>query len=745
MSPLDDGEADDGLLFVVTPLLRGETLRARADRAGGRLPVAELVTIADEVLGALGVAHAKGLVHGDLKPANIFVTSGAEVRLLDFGLASVFGASARPTRSTLEPESPASAQMRAFTAPERATGTAILDGRADVWGLGATLYGVLTGELPFALEGAHGSRSAAVRLADLARDVPSAVAGVVLRALAGDPAERWADATAMRAALLSAYAAATGAPGNTLPVIVPPKAADVWVSDVGTKVSNVEDPPASSSALAKTEESNRAAPARSGGNADDAAALARIGTLLGGKYLLEQLLGEGGTASVYRAVHRNGHRVAVKILHRHLAADGVRVAISSRGIAANRIAHPGVVRVADDAVADDGTAFLVMELLTGEPLDDHVARRGGVLSPAEVVRLSLQLLEVLAAAHAVRVVHRDIKPANLFVTTDGALRVLDFGIARVHEPDAISQTRTGAVMGTPAFMAPEQALGQTRDVDAQTDVWAVGATMVKLLTGRYVHEAPTAEAMCVYAGSRPAPSMATVAPGIDAALAAIVDRALAFDKAARWPSAASMREALVHLDASTLSTSPSTPAPTSKATRAPRATRARSRIWAVAIASVALAATLGAVRWRAEGTAARPTEPVASAPVATLPVTSGEVDEPVAPPVAGVVDPARRASTEPPLAAKSTRRAPPRAPSTAVGTPTVAAAPTPDSTDPCAPPYVTDAAGRRTYKPQCLPAGRERPAALSAEPAATDSCTPPYVVDSGGRRLYKTECLANSR
>ena len=153
-----------------------------------------------------------------------------------------------------------------------------------------------------------------------------------------------------------------------------------------------------------------------------------------------------------------------------------------------------------------------------------------------------KLLDVLAAAHANGIVHRDIKPENLFIERDGTLRVLDFGVARVLE-GAITETRAGSVIGTLPYMAPEQILGKNREVDARSDLWSVGATAFALVSGRFVHEAETPEEMMVFTGSRQARSLAEVAPEVPAEFIKVVDRALRFDKAERWPGAGMMRTA----------------------------------------------------------------------------------------------------------------------------------------------------------------------------------------------------------
>lgn len=162
-----------------------------------------------------------------------------------------------------------------------------------------------------------------------------------------------------------------------------------------------------------------------------AGAQARVGAVLARKYRLERVLGIGGMASVYEAVHlRNGNRVAIKVLHRELAVEAyVRARFVREGYASNAVGHAGAVRVLDDDVSEDGTVFLVMDLLEGETLDERRERRGRRLAMAEVTRWTWQVLDVLAVAHAKGIVHRDRKPQNLFLTRDGAPKVLDFGMA----------------------------------------------------------------------------------------------------------------------------------------------------------------------------------------------------------------------------------------------------------------------------------------------------------------------------
>jgi serine/threonine-protein kinase len=276
-------------------------------------------------------------------------------------------------------------------------------------------------------------------------------------------------------------------------------------------------------------------------------ARARIGTLLQEKWKLDALLGVGGMAAVYSATHRNGKRVAVKMLHGDLSHDEeVRRRFLQEGYAANAIQHDGAVSVLDDDVAPDGSAFIVMELLEGETVERRWERSGQRLAEREVLSIVDPLLDVLASAHEQSVVHRDIKPENLFITKAGVLKVLDFGIAKVFEQRQTrgTSTRAGTIMGTPAFMAPEQALARWDQVDGRTDLWAVGAMMFTLLAGRHVHDAPSNQEQLIRSATTPAPALRTVVPEVPADVAAIVDRALAFEQSERWADARAMQQAV---------------------------------------------------------------------------------------------------------------------------------------------------------------------------------------------------------
>src|SRR3954471_16075772 len=274
-------------------------------------------------------------------------------------------------------------------------------------------------------------------------------------------------------------------------------------------------------------------------------ARARVGTVLKKKWHLDQLLGVGGMAAVYSATHRNKKRVAIKMLHAELSQDeAIRKRFLREGYIANSVAQRGAVAVDYDDVTEDGLAFLVMELLDGETIEHRWRRKDRALSPQEALSLVDQLLDTLTAAHGRGIVHRDLKPENMFLTRDGTVKVLDFGIARVRELSTPQTTLAGSAIGTPAFMAPEQARGRWEDVDGRTDLWAVGATLYTLITGKFVHSADSAHETLALAATRPARSLAEQRPDLHAGLVGLVDKALSYDKAARFADAPSMQHVL---------------------------------------------------------------------------------------------------------------------------------------------------------------------------------------------------------
>lgn len=270
-------------------------------------------------------------------------------------------------------------------------------------------------------------------------------------------------------------------------------------------------------------------------------AQARIGQVVGGGYRLTRLLGTGGMAAVFAAQGPTGQEVALKLLHDHMHRRlDIRRRFLREGETANRIAHAGIVKIIEQSKEGDREAFLVMELLQGQSLLGAI--RSGAVGTAGVLDVLDQVLDALSAAHSLGIIHRDLKPDNLWLTPEGRVKVLDFGIARVLDGVPKDQrTKTGITLGTVPFMSPEQALGKPEGVDARTDLFALGALAFRILAGRSVHEADTDAGLLVAMATQPAPPLCSVAPQIPKEVGAVIDRALAFYKEQRYPDARAMQ------------------------------------------------------------------------------------------------------------------------------------------------------------------------------------------------------------
>ena len=271
----------------------------------------------------------------------------------------------------------------------------------------------------------------------------------------------------------------------------------------------------------------------------------RVGTVVDGRWRIDSLLGRGSTAAVYAATHRNGHRATLKILHPPLCAEPATIErfLREAGIA-NAIKHRAIVPIGDDGTTEDGCAYLVLELLDGETLEEIKAREGGRIPLEDLAPMADELMSAITAVHAAGIIHRDLKPGNVFITTDKQLKLLDFGTARIFDRAGDSKlTMQGFVLGTPSFMSPEQAKGLREEVDAQSDVWALGAILFTLLSGELVHDGKDDHQRLVNAATKPARSLGSVAPGLDERVITVIDRALMALKHDRWRDVKSMRSA----------------------------------------------------------------------------------------------------------------------------------------------------------------------------------------------------------
>jgi serine/threonine-protein kinase len=256
---------------------------------------------------------------------------------------------------------------------------------------------------------------------------------------------------------------------------------------------------------------------------DDPAASIPPGTLIAGKYQLERLIGRGGMGSVWAAMHLGLHQtVAVKLIAQYYArSPEARLRFDREAKAAARLKSRHVVQVYDNGETADGTPYIVMELLDGEPLDARI-RRLGRMTLEQALPIIAQVGRALSKAHSVGIVHRDLKPENVFLARDEdgeVAKVLDFGIAKIKTTDpGGSGTRTGTVLGTPLFMSPEQARG-LRSVDHRTDIYSLGMVVYTMLTGATAFSGESFGDILLQICTAPLPSLEAAAgslpPGVD--------------------------------------------------------------------------------------------------------------------------------------------------------------------------------------------------------------------------------------
>jgi serine/threonine-protein kinase len=267
------------------------------------------------------------------------------------------------------------------------------------------------------------------------------------------------------------------------------------------------------------------------------------GAVLGNRYEIKALLGQGGMGLVYRAFDRQlGETVALKTLRPELvASDRTTLERFKQEIRlARRITHRNVVRTHDLGEVD-GLFFITMEYVAGTNLKELIRQRGKVPVPITLT-IGRQLCRALEVAHEQNVIHRDIKPHNIAVEPSGFIKVMDFGIARLMERSGEGLTQAGTAIGTPEYMAPEQLMGDP--VDARADLYAAGAVLFECVTGRIVFQAPSLTALIAKHLEDTPEDPRRLNPGVPEPLAAAVLKALAKKPDDRWRTASELADAL---------------------------------------------------------------------------------------------------------------------------------------------------------------------------------------------------------
>ncbi len=632
---------DNGEPFTVVEYVEGRSLsdvRQRVIQSGARIGWPEAVAITIEMAVALAHVHERsaadgtplGIVHRDLSPQNVMIGYSGEVKLIDFGTARGHNRKCHTVAGVVFAKP-------GYVAPEVAR-QQIGDGRIDVYALGIMLWELVAGRRYINGDPQkHLEEAAAGKLVlpKLAKDfgAPERLDEILEKLTMSDPDERYASAGAAAADLGKLLALApAGASGErsvrgrvaTLMRTLWPqeparsRAEFVKLLKEARKLRGKDVTPSSPEIAEKAaEHMNEGA-----------------GILGGTPYRLIDRIGEGASGVVWSAEHMElGRKVAIKLLsHEHGSAkDAIdRFRREARTVAS--LSHPNLVSLYDFGKATDGRVFLAMELLEGEPLDHVVKARP--IGWREAVKLSVQAARALEAAHAAGLVHRDLKPANLFLTDQGTLKLLDFGVAMAlsdlaSPAEGEKKQRGFAIFGTPEYMAPEQISGES--VDGRCDIYALGCVLYELLTGaRAFSGRSSVEVLGKQVREDAiAPKVRTPDRDIPEEVEAIVLRAMKKSRSERFASAAELREALEAV------LSP-------KAAVAPprRALGKRLAIAAAMLGVVALVthAGVGAAP-RPDATAEANPDPTMTAPAA-LPAPTDGVPEVVPAVTAAVVAPA---------------------------------------------------------------------------------------------------------
>jgi serine/threonine protein kinase len=670
-----DAGLEGGQIFLAMEYVDGKDLLATWNRCAERrvpFPIDVSVYIVKEVARALVYAHAfedLKLVHRDVSPANVLLSHTGEVKLTDFGLAMSILKMERTTPGIVYGK-------LSYLAPEQARRQP-LDGRVDIYSAGILLWELLTGRQLFpAGDSDKTPAEAMARARDPHVAPPSTVSGrvppeldrIVMRALAPEREDRYANAELLRADL-AAFLAETApkTDADRLAGFLKPLFAD----DVREERRERERLIAAARALLSGGIAP-AAPATPTEEARPDGQDPRIGTTLGGRYHVRRLCGEGAMGRVYEAHHIDiGRRVAIKVLHArfHHSADLVE-RFRREARAASKIGHPNIVDVTDSGTTPDGAFYFVMEFLDGTNLEELIARNGPLPVERALV-VTAQIARALEAAHTAEIIHRDLKPANIMLVNrhdeDDFVKVLDFGISKdLDLAVGAALTRPDVAIGTPVYMAPEQAAG--RAADALTDVYGVGGLLYEMLTATPPCAGEDAiEVLQRKANEDPRP-VGTLRPDLTRDVQRLVTRALSRAPGDRQPSMTALKEqvlaclaavegapAPMRVPSSAGATTPRLPFGSADTRMAAAIQPRRVRLGALSIGAGAVALAAAVLGFRFMTVRPEPAPhvvalpPAAPAPVAAPPVTAAVVPrpEPATPPVAPREPRVASPSTEP--------------------------------------------------------------------------------------------------
>ncbi len=550
---LEASTQENGEPYTVVEYVEGRSLadlRQRAIQMGARIGWPEAVAIGIEMSAALAHVHERsgsdgtplGIVHRDLSPQNVMVGYAGEVKLIDFGTARGHNRRCHTVAGVVFAKP-------GYVAPEVAR-QQVGDARIDLYAVGVMIWELcasrrfLTGDAQKHLEdGANGK----LVLPPIAEQLgaPPLLDEILAKLTKSDPDERYTSASFAAGDLgrILAEAPAQKDGARSVRGRVAALMLTLWPREPGRSRAEFAKGLREARALRKSDEltpSSSVAEKVAEHMNDEG------GLLAGTSYRLIKKIGEGASGCVWEAEHTElGRKLAIKVLspEHGTATDAIdRFRKEARLVAG--LSHENLVHLSDFGKAQDGRVFLAMELLDGKTIDAILEER--TVSPEHASDLAIQATRALEAAHAAGLVHRDLKPANLFLTKNGTLKLLDFGVAMALSDTPSSETKQKgfAIFGTPEYMAPEQVAGEA--VDARCDVYSLGCVLYELLTGERPFEGKSS---VVVLGKQlrelvEPPRSRAPERNIPEALERVVMKALEKKPEDRFASAKAMREAL---------------------------------------------------------------------------------------------------------------------------------------------------------------------------------------------------------
>ncbi len=548
--------------YAVVEHIEGKSLgdvRSRALALGYRIAWADAVAVATMIAEALAHVHERkdpsgrglAIVHRDLSPQNVMVSYAGEVKIIDFGTARGLNRRCRTVSGVVFAKP-------GYVAPEVANGDTG-DARVDLYALGVMLWELCAGRRFLQGDAAVHMSSVAknsMSLPPIAADVgaPVEIDIILAKLTAFDVDERYAAARLAARDLAKLLMSTPSLPGGE-------RGVRARTANIMANLFPAEPGKARREFARLVSAARAAAPVPS--TKDEPAVLSDAptpgqGVLPGTRLRLVREIGGGASSVVHEAEHVDlGRRVAVKILApEHGTSPEYAARFRREARAMSRLAHEGLVQLHDFGRATDGRLYCVMELLEGETVEAMLTRDRDV-DWQSAARIGLRVLGTLDAAHSAGVVHRDIKPANIFLTKDGQVKVLDFGLA--HTPEDMGEAALGApngdnavaagftLFGTPEYMAPEQAAGGR--VDGRADLYALGCVLYEMITGQLPYVGASAAAI-VDAKMKGSPEHArdrVPNKRLPDAVDDLLMRSLSRHPGLRFQTADEMRQALLHV------------------------------------------------------------------------------------------------------------------------------------------------------------------------------------------------------